>query len=238
MNIEARYRLNGVLFTIIVHMVIVLFFMLYKLGETRDKEEEIIKLELVEELKNMQDLLAQMPKSQFSEDYSFSQEAARNIAVNVSEKLNNEISTDKYIDELKQELGIGELNQQLDRTLPEENEVIEVPEDEKKIEKKEEKKPEQFKGRTNVTYSLENRWHRRQYVPVYKCQSGGTVVVDVVVDQVGNVVSAIYSNASNTKDECLVEEAVSSAYKFLFNADSKADNKQKGVISFQFISQR
>jgi TonB family protein len=236
MNAEERYRLNGILATVIIHLFLVIFFLFFKLGKVREKHQETLKIEFIEDLRTIEELIAQQ-QAQISDNYDIlPREAAKNIAVNVAEKMNKEISTEKYIEDLKKELGIDELNRQLDRSLPDDPGLLDNSPDNKK---EESKKPQMYKGPTNVSYSLDNpvRWHRREYIPVYRCKKGGTVVVDIVVDPTGNVLSASYSNRSNTKDECLVDEAVSSAYKFLFNADNKAESKQKGTITFQFLSQ-
>lgn len=235
MTRDERYRLNGILATVVIHLILVVFFLLFKIGEAKYKHEETLKIEILDDIRTVEEIIK--PKEiEIPDEYLVPGEAAKNIAVNVAEKINNEISTDKYIEEVKEELGIEELNQKLDRTLPDKD-VPTLADNIPDKKKEEGKKPVQFKGRTNMFYNLENRWHRRQYVPVYRCEVAGTVVVDIVVDQIGNVISASYSKSSNTNNECLVEEAVNSAYKFLFNADSKADSRQKGTITFQFLSQ-
>ncbi|NJK84812.1 MAG: hypothetical protein HC906_01350 [Bacteroidales bacterium] len=231
---DYRYRLNGILATVILHMVMVIFFLIYKLGEVKNKHEETLKIEIMEDETLIEELIAPVEPELEQLSNLLPQEAAKNIAVNVAEKMNDEISTEKYINDLKQELGIKELNQQLDRNLPDEPGLVENTPDNKKDEGK---KPQQFKGRTNITFNLAGRWIRKQYVPVYRCEGGGTVVVDIVVDEYGNVMNASMSGKSATKNECLIEEAINSALQFIFNADQKAGSRQKGTITFQFISQ-
>ena len=93
------------------------------------------------------------------------------------------------------------------------------------------------KDNTTVSYFLENRWHSYIYIPTYKCQGGGTVIIDIVMNQAGKVISAIIAENKSTRDECLLEEAYRSATTARFNADSKSPAKQLGTITYVFIAQ-
>ena len=232
---ESRHVLSGLLGTIIFHMLLVIFFLIFKLGKVKKKHEETLQIEFINELTEIKEFLANNQIKQV-EIEPLDDQTAKNIAVNVADKLDNEISTEKYLEELKEELGIKELNQQLKDDLPEESDP-EFRDNSPEEKKEENKKKQNYKGKTNISYDLKNRTHRRIYVPVYRCQGGGKVIVDIVVDQTGNVVNATYSTKSKTSNICLIEEAIKSAYRFLFNADPTAETKQKGTITFQFIPQ-
>ncbi|MBN2612086.1 MAG: energy transducer TonB [Bacteroidales bacterium] len=235
MNESQRNRLNGILGTVIFHLIIILIFFVIKLGEARKKHAETLQIEFLNELVKIEEYLAEKDPLP---DYipSLDDQSVRNIAVNVAEKLNHEISTEKYLEEVKEELGIEELNQQLEREIPEDNspQFVEEP-DEKTKEIK--PKEEQYKGKTRISVNMPNRSIRRQHVPIYKCEISGIVVINIVVDQTGNVISADYSGSSNTRDECLIEEAKASAYRFLFSADLKGEPRQRGTITFEFLPQ-
>jgi hypothetical protein len=232
---KQRNILNGVLGTIIFHMVIVIFFMIFKLGEVRKRHLETLQIEFLNEYAKLEDLLAE--KNEAPVDIQpLDAQTAKNIAVNVADKLNQEISTDKYVEEVKKELGIKELNQQHNPDLSDDNSPKFVGNnDDNKI--KEKAKKEKYKGKTRITVNLPNRDIRRQDVPVYRCESGGVIVIQIMVDQMGNVINAVYSNDSGSKDECLVEEAIKYSYRFLFSADLSAEPRQRGTITFEFIPQ-
>ena len=235
MKERQRNILNGVLGTIIFHLIIVILFLIFKLGDVKRKHLEALQIEFLNELIKIEDLLAEENETPVNIQ-PLDAQIAKNIAVNVAEKLNQEISTDNYVEEIKEELGIEELNQQLSRDLSDDNspEFIENIENNKK---KEEPKREKYRGKTRITVSLPNREIRRQDVPVYRCEAGGVIVILIMVDQRGNVINATYSNNSGSKDECLIEEAINYSYRFLFSADFTAEARQKGTITFEFIPQ-
>ncbi len=93
------------------------------------------------------------------------------------------------------------------------------------------------KENTTVSYFLENRWHRYLYIPTYKCQGGGTVIIDIVINQSGKVISATIAENKSTHDQCLLEEAYHSATSAVFNSDSKSPTKQVGTITYVFLAQ-
>ncbi len=93
------------------------------------------------------------------------------------------------------------------------------------------------KENTTVSYFLENRWHKYLYIPTYKCQGGGTVIIDIVINQSGRVTSATIAENKSTHDQCLLEEAYHSATSAVFNTDSKSPTKQLGTITYVFLAQ-
>ena len=93
------------------------------------------------------------------------------------------------------------------------------------------------KDNTTVSYFLEGRWHSYIYIPTYKCQGGGTVILDIIINQSGKVVSAIIAENKSTSDPCLREEAYRSALSAQFNSDQKSPAKQLGTISYVFLPQ-
>lgn len=81
-----------------------------------------------------------------------------------------------------------------------------------------------------------------RYIPIpgYKCGYGaqGTVVVQVKVNQNGNVTSASYDPAqSSNANACMIEEAVKYAEKARFNYSGSAPKIQAGYIIYKFVSQ-
>ena len=89
------------------------------------------------------------------------------------------------------------------------------------------------KRRTSVSYSLVDRNKSRLPPPIYTCIEGGKVVVNIEVDNSGNVVDAGFNaRSSDTSNGCLVENAVAYAYKSKFNSHARAS--QKGTITYIF----
>ncbi len=93
-------------------------------------------------------------------------------------------------------------------------------------------------GSVSATFSLDPRFTLKQPLPTYKCKSGGTVTVNITVDQKG-VVEATDLNPpkTTTSNSCLIEEALSYAKKWKFDPSFSHPKKQTGWIEFRFQSQ-
>jgi len=89
-----------------------------------------------------------------------------------------------------------------------------------------------------VSFSLNGRKWMRTPVISDRSQETGKVVVDITVDQAGNVVSAIPGGrGSTTTSEYLFRLAKEAAMKAKFNASPEGADVQKGTITFIFVVQ-
>ena len=89
--------------------------------------------------------------------------------------------------------------------------------------------------RTSITYSLVDRSHFELPPPIYTCEEGGKVVINIKVDADGNVFDAQFNaSSSNTSDFCLVENAKAYALKSKFTTASKSS--QLGSITYLYQS--
>jgi hypothetical protein len=87
--------------------------------------------------------------------------------------------------------------------------------------------------RTSVSFSLINRNNYKLPPPIYTCIEGGKVVVNIEVDNLGNVVAADFNEkSSSTANGCLVDNAITYALKAKFSSSSKM--RQKGTITYLF----
>ena len=93
-----------------------------------------------------------------------------------------------------------------------------------------------YKGGVTVRFEFRDpvRTSRDLVVPAYKCESGGQVVVSVVLNQGGEVISARVSSGG---DERMREEALKAARASLFNIDNSAPARHSGTITYTFIPQ-
>jgi hypothetical protein len=92
---------------------------------------------------------------------------------------------------------------------------------------------------TNISYYLKDRSLGAfgLYNPVYLCDEGGVVVINIVVNNTGQVVSAtVNENKTETRDNCLRQAAKEAALKSSFNENQNAANKQRGIITYRFNS--
>lgn len=95
------------------------------------------------------------------------------------------------------------------------------------------------RGNVTVSYSLANpvRHAVRMPVPAYMCEGGGQVVVDIVVNPTGEVLSCHINDSLSERNDCLRRAALDKAGESLFNADPSAPPRQRGSISYTFIAQ-
>lgn len=94
-----------------------------------------------------------------------------------------------------------------------------------------------YAGESSVTYNLAGRYARFLPIPVYKCEYGGTVVVEVTVSRKGSVQKAVVVEVDSQDDECLRRVAVDAAARSRFNAKPDAPEMQKGTITYHFVKQ-
>ena len=228
-------NIKGILGTVIFHLVLILFFIVVKIGDVKKKHIEYLPIDFDEELQDIEEIIKEIENMPV-EIEQLEDEVRKNIAVNIANKLNDKISTEKYIEQLKEELGIENLEKYLDRDLPDKEEFTY---NEEQINKDDEKPDidKKYSGPTNVTYYLENRSERYLPVPVYTCKGGGLIVVNIVVNQKGNVIHTSISENSDTQDRCLTKTALKYAGRTTFNMDYEAQSSQSGYIMYQFIPQ-
>jgi len=86
---------------------------------------------------------------------------------------------------------------------------------------------------STIRYSLVDRDKIYIPPPIYLCEYGGKIVVNITVTANGNVTEATYNNSSSTDNGCLVDHAIEYAKASRFSeAPSKAS--QLGTITFIF----
>lgn len=205
-------------------------------------------IDFPEELKTEEiEKLEQIKKEQPQVEKIADRYIGRNIAVDAMDRVKEEVSTEKYIQELEEKMDLPgfkalqnpqtfESSRDLD-TRAEQNEGgFQVQQ--KKADRTNEEKI--YRGPTTITFEFEGPRRKQRYipVPVYRCEGHGLVETEIYVDQQGNVISArVVVEKSTTVDACLFDAAVKYALRSKFNADPSAPVKQKGKIWYQFIAQ-
>lgn len=90
-------------------------------------------------------------------------------------------------------------------------------------------------GAGNGNYQLGNRKALSKPQPNYTCNEQGVVVVQITVDQSGNVIVATAGARGTTNAaRCLLDQAEIAAKKTKWEADSNAPTKQVGKIIYNF----
>lgn len=86
---------------------------------------------------------------------------------------------------------------------------------------------------SSISYSLVNRTKIAIPPPIYLCEMGGKVVINITVDNNGNVTNTSFNNSSTTDNGCLVDHALEYAEVSKFNSDNSKPS-QIGTITFLF----
>ena len=205
----------------------------YILIDLRPSDEEL--LEKLSEIDIPNDKLNKTP-----EEYL-------DIAVNFSEMTDEEFDLEEYLDQIKDEMiSDGELDENnfIDqwKQRAKENATLEYIEnsnleDHENTRSLSDEMAANYRGPTRVFYDLKDRTHKELPLPIYKCQSGGKVILEIIVGSGGTVLSAhVLHDESSTDDYCLYEAAQKAALNSRFNPIS-ATIQQKGSLTYIFAAQ-
>lgn len=86
---------------------------------------------------------------------------------------------------------------------------------------------------SSISYSLIDRTHTFLPTPVYLCEYGGKIVINITVDSNGKVIDAYVNNSSASSNGCLIDSALEYAKVSQFNPDATKPS-QLGTITFLF----
>ncbi|GET31651.1 hypothetical protein PbJCM13498_05140 [Prolixibacter bellariivorans] len=241
-KLKELYRRNiyGVIGTLAFHLILLSIFLLAELKTSKQPKDEGIILDFTEQP------APKLPEPEIKKEKataassSESVDRGSNRAVNDASK--EKPSKDKFFDKsYKEEIEkakalVNDVNKTLSQKIPEIGD-IKMPEETTEGMKREDIKNTIYKGKSNIHYSLENRYHVRLPIPIYLTQGGGEVIVDIIVDRNGRVLSADPRPNPNITDPMLLAYAKKAALNTEFNVDPKAPEKQRGTITYNFVPQ-
>ncbi len=232
----------GILGTVSFHLILLVFVLVFKIhGERSPKAQGIVfDIKTLEELSQM---LLEEPKLPDQ-----SEENARNLAVEQSEdKIESFEDYKNYqmSDQVVENLVKSSVDETVKNIIEENNldpyntELPDIASEELKMYRAEKIEEEQiYKGATNIYYVLDNRKVVKLEVPVYKCEGGGLVKLDIRVNRRGKVEWVSVDTAeSNTTAPCLLNAAKEAAMKTRFTLNQAAPLLQQGSLSYRFIAQ-
>ncbi len=237
-----RNNIYGIIGTLLFHVFLIGFLLLAEIRQKGEISENALEIEIpIELISEAEELLAALDRSNgevgLPENGSDMYEGT-NLASNRS-VLN---ATDRFFDEQyeKEVASAKELADAVDEQLSKELtdiESIPMPEDVTEGKTKEEISNVVYSGKSNIEYQLANRHHLRLPIPVYLARGGGEVIVDVVVNRQGRVVSAKPRRSGQLRDEQIYLYAGIAAQRSVFNTDETAPALQTGTIRYTFIAQ-
>jgi hypothetical protein len=223
---------NGIIITLIFHIIVFLFLYLSQLGGKNQLKETEIQIDF-SQIELPKD---QPQKTQESEPNKgfVTGELKTNFASNRSSSKQNKIIDEQYEKEIEEAQNLlKEVNQQLKREIPT-IDNLKMPDAPKA--KPEDLKDKTYTGESNIEYYLENRYHIKLPVPVYLAQQGGKVKVIIIVDRSGDVLKAEPVIDPGLSEQVL-SYAKTAALRTIFNSSDKAPEDQQGYIIYNFIAQ-
>jgi hypothetical protein len=243
-------KLAGILGTVIIHLIAAIIFMSFQINAIQSRESEVMLIDLTTQAEpEIIKKEIELPSSKIEKILKGDEEML-NIARNLSNKTEQKIDASDYIDKVKEELiKSGKLgtdnyiDEQKKAALNNGDEVISSENikagTEKTINHEESQKmAANYKGPTRIFYDLAGRNHLHLPIPIYLCQGSGKVMLNIQVNQQGDVLKAqIAQSESTTADPCLVETAVNTALLSRFNPDYKSPKIQNGTITYIFVAQ-
>ncbi|MBS0011307.1 MAG: energy transducer TonB [Bacteroidales bacterium] len=241
-------KIVGIMGTIIIHIIAGIIFMSARLSTVyREKQSEFL-VEFQPEKEFTEDEVVEVPVT--LEELFRGDDRFTDIIRNIANRDEIEIDREDYINRVKEEMiaegKLGEDNyidrqKQLADEMEGGDTAFELSQDDS-IDMAEELSANElaasYDGPTRVFYKLPGRYHLELPIPIYKCETGGMVVVNIVVERTGEISGYSYnSQESSTSSDCLYEAALNAIRRTRFNPDTEAPRKQEGTISFQFVAQ-
>ena len=235
-----RRHIYGVIGTLAFHLVLLTIFLLAGLKTSKMPKDEGIILDFTEQP------APKIPEPEMKKEKKANASRAESVdrgsnrAVNDASK--KKATKDPFFDKAyreeveKAKALVNDVNKTLSQKIPKIGDV-KMPEETTEGMKPEDIKNTIYKGKSNIHYSLKNRYHVRLPIPIYLAQGGGEVIVDIVVDRHGRVLSAVPRPNPNITDSMLYAYAKKAAENTEFNADPNAPEKQRGTITYNFVPQ-
>jgi len=233
----------ALLYTLIIHLVILIIMIFVKVeGLKKDRE---LGIELEFEEKTIEELLAEEEvdvPAEWLEELMRQRELSSNRAVNLGaeDQLSQDISTDEYVRDLLDQL--EQARNQEDREKLEELQAILASADYVPPTPDEEEEAGAYAGPTTITFEfLEepvNRGKVMLTVPVYRCQGSGVVKVEVSVAPNGSVREArVLEPIIGSDRVCFADAARSAAQSSQFRVELSGPDRHRAIITYTFIAQ-
>jgi len=89
-------------------------------------------------------------------------------------------------------------------------------------------------AKSTISFSLINREKVYIPIPVYLCEVDGKIIINITVNNNGDVVDAYTNSNSTSSNECLIKHALEYAKSSRFSSDP-LKKSQVGTITFNFI---
>jgi periplasmic protein TonB len=256
--IKDNHKRNGIIGTVIFHLILLLLFIFFGLKEPFPRLEEMgmpikIRLGATETGKNKSNEFTP-PNSEKSSDPVKTPET--NVNPNIATQDQSPISVKKTEDkktenpkqstEAKVEQEKKEEEKQISEHLKKMLEKFKNPDksggnsgntgDQGKPEGDPDGNPTGSAGKGGISYSLSGRGFMKPPKMDAYSDVGGTVIVEIIVDRNGNVIRATPGiEGTTTTDPVLIRKAKEGALQTKFTENPNAPFEQRGTMTFSFI---
>ena len=229
---------RGIMGTVIFHLVLAIFLLSMEISRIQVHTE----MEIVMDTPTPEERQKKEEEQQRKEEIrqKTSQEEVermlRSIAVNenaVQPEKRAEASVQQYVDEILKELeeegNSGRYKAQRDKNYQKDSLQNDRDKREQELDSL---KSTFYAGESSVSYNLKDRYARFLPIPVFKCEYGGKVVVEILVNPKGVVQKAKILEDQSQSDDCLWRVAADAAKRSRFNEKPDAPALQKGTITY------
>jgi len=229
----------GVMGTLALHtLVLFVCTMLYMRTTPREDEVSDMRIEIISEPE------AEELMQRILEEDAGAPQKVTNLTSNITAEARPSYNAQRLAERVEQELRDLEQSERerLEQERIERGEQVVMPElDPSKWDKErymdKAAQPVKVEGATTVWHDLKDRV-RGQGIPAYLCKNQGRVAIRVVVERDGSVRKAeLDRSQSMNVDDCMLDQAISSAKQTRFNPSGSAPDQQSGTVYFLFMPQ-
>ena len=230
---------RGIMGTVIFHLLLGIFLLSMEISRVNVHTE----MEIVIEAPDPEEIHKQKEEQQRKEEIrqkSAAEEVEkmlRSIAVNENVKRqesHQEANVQEYVEEILEELrdsgDPGRYEARKDKHYKQDS--LQNLRDRKEQEL-DSLKSTFYSGESSVSYNLKDRYARFLPIPVFKCEFGGKVVVEIWVNPKGVVQKAVVLEEQSEADDCLWRVAADAAGRSRFNVkpDAPAMQRERSLIT-------
>ncbi|MCL3780480.1 TonB family protein [Prolixibacteraceae bacterium JC049] len=232
-----RKNINAIIGTLIFHILLLATFILAGVNESGYFKEEgiVIDFEEIPDIAIPEEEKEQEQSDNTEEGEEPNMQSMSNRAINkAAPKTKDKVLNDDFMKEIEaaQKLA-ADVSNQLKKEIVD---IDDMPMPEVKNDEPDSPKNNVINyGESRNFYELKDRYHTRFFIPTYLAQKGGVIVVDIVVNRNGRVISAIVRNAEKHPE--LARYAKSASMRSRFNKSAEAPEKQRGTITYTFVAQ-
>jgi hypothetical protein len=234
------HHIYSIMGTLAFHVILVGIFLISEMNLKGVIKEKDLYIEIPVEMFNQEETVRAIQETTgeaFSDASSMTNQPSGRIPGGKEDPVRDRFFDEEYQREIREaQKLVSDVNDQLSKERVSLDDIP-MPEDITDGKSREEISNIVYSGESNVEYHLENRYHLRMPIPVYLARGGGVVVIDIVVNREGKVISAQPRRNSSIRDELIYLYAQRAAERTYFNSDPSAPVTQIGNIRYTFIPQ-